>query len=286
MPDTTNDTDQWGMYAPRGLDKFLFLTRKIGLAHGPVKNIIARAWLARHPDTPADITYQGARFRLHPGDNVTDAKMLFGSRGRDRIELEVLRKYVEDGGVFVDIGANIGYYSLMAAVFGASRIIAIEPNPPAYARLEFNIAANGFQNRIVTLPLALGEHSGQATLFVPEQGDIGGSRISDHTIDGKQVHVRLEPLATVLAGQDITRIDALKIDVEGMEDIVLFPFFENTSHHLWPELIIIEHTSVQDWKRDILSWLLNNGYRKTTQSRSNMMLVLDKKESDSRKGES
>ncbi len=109
---------------------------------------------------------------------------------------------------------------------------------------------------------------------MPEQGDIGGSRISDREIDGKQVQVRLEPLTAVLAEQGITRIDALKIDVEGMEDSVLFPFFEQSSRSLWPLLIIIEHTSGGDWHRDILSWLLDNGYTATGKTDSNTMLRL------------
>jgi len=270
----TDNTGRWGSHAPHGLDHLLLLAKEVGLAHGPLKKVLARIWMARHPDTPVDITYQGARFRLQPWDNVTDAKMLFGSRDRDRIELEALRECVAGGGIFVDVGANIGFYSLMAAVNGAGRIIAIEPNPPAYARLEFNIAANGFEDRLVALPLALGDHSGQATLFVPEHGDIGGSRISDREIDGRQVQVRLEPLAAVLAEQGITRINAMKIDVEGMEDSVLFPFFETSARELWPKLVIIEHTSGGDWDRDILSWMLGNGYSTIGQTGSNTMLVL------------
>ncbi len=163
MNKQTDKSGPWGSHAPHGIDHLLLLARNAGLAHGPLKKLLARIWMARHPDTPVDISYSGARFRLHPWDNITDAKMLLGSRDRDRSELEALREIVADGGLFVDIGANIGFYSVMAAAFGAGRVIAIEPNPPACARLEFNIAANGFEDRVVTLPLALGGHSGQAT---------------------------------------------------------------------------------------------------------------------------
>jgi len=262
----------WGSYLPGGMDKFLMLIRQAGLAHGPIKNLLARVWLSRHPDAPVDIRYQGVNYRLYPSDNVTDQKILFGSRKRDHAELAALRKVVCNGGIFIDIGANIGYYSLMAASFGAARILAIEPNPHVLERLAFNIAANGYDERITTLPVALGETAGQATLFIPEQGDIGGGRISDHRIEGRQVTVAVQPLTAILAEQGIERIDALKIDVEGMEDAVLFPFFEQAPRAQWPCLVIIEHSSGKDWKRDILSWLLANGYRATLQTRSNVVL--------------
>jgi FkbM family methyltransferase len=264
----------WGSYLPGGMDKFLMLFRQAGLAHGPVKNLLTRLWLSRHPDAPVDIRYQGVKYRLYPSDNVTDQKILFGSRKRDQVELEALRKVVCNGGIFIDIGANIGYYSLMAACFGATRILAIEPNPHALERLVFNIAANGYDDRITVLPVALGDAAGQATLFIPEQGDIGGGRISDHRIEGRQVTVAVQPLTAILADQGIVRIDALKIDVEGMEDAVLFPFFEHAPRTLWPGLVVIEHSSGKDWKRDILSWLLANGYSATLQTRSNMVLQL------------
>ncbi|MGB5541472.1 MAG: FkbM family methyltransferase [Gammaproteobacteria bacterium] len=275
MNDRTENPGRWGDHAPRGTDHLLLLAKKAGLAHGPLKRVLARAWRARHPGTPVDITYQGVRFRLHPWDNVTDAKILFGSRNRDRIELEALRERVADGGIFIDIGANIGYYSLFAAAFGAARIVAVEPNPLALERLVFNISANGYGERIKPLPVALGASTGQATLFIPEQGDMGGGRISDHELDGRQVTVPVRPLATVLEELGIMRIDALKIDVEGMEDTVLFPFFDTAPRSLWPSMIIIEHTSGTDWKRDILSWLLAHGYTVKARTRSNMVLQLD-----------
>jgi FkbM family methyltransferase len=267
---------RWGRYLPGGLDKVLFLVKRAGLAHGPVKNLLTRAWLARHPDAPVDIEYQGVKYRLYPSDNVTDRKILFGSRRRDSAELGTLRRAVRDGGIFIDIGANIGYYALMAVRFGAARVLAIEPNPQALERLVFNIAANGYGACITTVPVALGETVGQASLFIPEQGDIGGGRISDRTLEGRQVTVPVQPLSTLLDEQAIVRIDALKIDVEGMEDAVLFPFFEQAARTLWPAMIIIEHSSRNDWSRDILAWLLEHGYRATTRTRSNLVLQLNR----------
>lgn len=265
---------QWGAYTPHGRDRLLFLVKAAGLAHGRIKNFIADSWLARHPDQPVDILHQQMKYRLYPQDNVTDRKLLFGSRYRDRDELEGLRQAVTGGGTLVDIGANIGHYTLMAAAFGAGRIVAIEPNPDALERLGFNVDANGLQHCVDVVQSALGESEGEATLYVPVDGDMGGGRLSDRNIAGRQVKVKIRPLASVLQELGIGHVDALKIDVEGMEDRVLLPFFENAPASLWPRFIIIEHTSAPEWQRDVLAWLLAHGYRETARTRSNAMLAL------------
>lgn len=276
--DTRTD---WGTYTPRGADRLLFMIKAAGLAHGPVKNLISGVWLARHPQQPVDIRYQQMKYRLYPQDNVTDHKLLFGSRQREREELEALQQYVSGGGIFVDIGANIGHYTLMAAAFGAARIVAIEPNPEALDRLGFNTAANELGDRVDIVQTALGETDGEATLYVPVDGDMGSGKVSNSEISGRQVTVSIRPLTAVLQERGIDHVDALKIDVEGMEDRVLFPFFESAPASLWPGLIIIEHTSAPEWDRDILAWLLSHGYRESNRTRSNMMLELGRGHSGS-----
>ena len=272
MTSKADTSAPWGTYAPQGRDKPLLLMNTLGLAHGAFKHFIARQWLKRHPDTPVDIRYHDIKYRLYPVDNTVDLKLLFGSKYRDRVELEALTRTIRQGGVFVDIGANTGYYSLTAAAAGAGRVIAIEPYPPTFARLRFNIATNQFEDRIQAIQTALGDHAGEATLYVPEVGDVGSSRISEQAISGRPVTVPLRPLPDILAERSVSHIDALKIDVEGMEDAVLMPFFETTGRDLWPGLIIIEHISSNDWRRDVLAWMLANGYRQTGQTRSNTLL--------------
>ncbi len=262
----------WGKYAPRGRDSLLLLISKLGLAHGPVKRVVGRHWMARHSKVPVDVTYNDMKFRLHPWDNTIESKMLFASGKRERSELKVLQRFLSAGGIFLDIGANIGYYAIMAAASGAGRILAFEPNPVAYSRLQFNISANSLGDRIVALPVALGEQSANAFLSIAE-GDMGGSKISATQTSGASTSVTVKALSSVLAEETIDRIDALKIDVEGMEDSILFPFFEAMPVSMWPLLVILEPNQ-QQWKRDILSWMLKAGYSRIGQTRSNVILQL------------
>lgn len=270
----TEHATGWGSLAPSGLGAALLWARKAGAVHGAMKKLMARVWAGLGLTTPVDIVYEGLKFRVHPWDNTVEYKMLFGSKPRDRAEIRQLRSYVADGGVFVDIGANIGYYALMAACHGARRVLAFEPNPKVFDRLAFNVAANDLQDRITTFALALGDRDDSVTLSIFER-DMGGSSIGQTGgTSGTSVVVDMRPLASVLAEQGIERVAALKIDVEGMEDRVLKPFFETSPRQLWPRLVIIEHTSRQAWRDDILSWMLASGYKEVARNRSNAMLCL------------
>ncbi len=267
----------WGAHAPNGMGRLLVLARRLGLARGAFKKTIARLWSGLRLPVPVDIRYAGLKFRLHPWDNVVENKMLFGSKLRDGAEIGKLREFSGDGGVFLDIGANIGYYALMAAHQGARKVLAFEPNPAVFSRLRFNIEANDLAGRIVALPVALGDRVATTTMAVSDR-DMGGSHIGDHAgASGTSITVEMKPLNDVLAEEGITRVDAMKIDVEGMEDAVLFPFFETSARSIWPRLVIIEHTSRKQWKRDILAWMLESGYREIERNRSNAMLQLTDK---------
>ena len=67
----------------------------------------------------------------------------------------------------------------------------------------------------------------------------------------------------------IKNIDALKIDVESYEDRVLMPFFKNSPVTLFPKLVIIEHSSLNEWKENVINWMVNNNYSLIVKSRGN-----------------
>jgi FkbM family methyltransferase len=182
--------------------------------------------------------------------------------------------------VFVDIGANVGLFSLfVAATARAARILAIEPEPGNFARLAFNIAANpGLP--ITPLALALGETEGTARILLNAR-DRGGTRMAaagteaGGTLAGETraggVEVRCRPLLVVVTDAGLTGIDALKIDVEGAEDKVLVPFFRDAPAALWPGLIVIEDSSAE-WASDLFALLASKGYQVSSRSRQNVML--------------
>lgn len=146
---------------------------------------------------------------------------IFGTYGRDLADL--LLGQGKDF-VFVDIGANQGLYSLIAAQNPKCRhIIAFEPVPATHARLAANVALNGGAERTVLHQLAISDsvgevtinvaegHTGTATLAGREDAQASGGGVVIHTIDAPMV----DPL---LAG-DLPMF--VKIDVEGLEAVVI-----------------------------------------------------------------
>lgn len=134
---------------------------------------------------------------------------------------EVTENHFNKGGVVIDLGANIGTFSIYAAHFGAI-VYAVEPEPHNREALEKNILLNNMNNKIHILPYAISDYKG--TAVINDSG--GGSTIKDDGIFGTEVEVM--SLDNLFALYHIENVDVLKIDVEGAElEIVLGASKEN-----------------------------------------------------------
>lgn len=124
-------------------------------------------------------------------------------------------------GVIVDIGANIGAFTLdCAARFLSVTIEAYEPNPHTYTLLRQNIEANGLEERVRTYPEAVGREAGVLKLWTGH-GTIAATAYPDPAeARGLFAECRVVDLATVFA-RTSRRIDLVKIDAEGAEADIL-----------------------------------------------------------------
>lgn len=123
-----------------------------------------------------------------------------------------------DRRVFVDIGANVGFFSLLAAVSGCE-VQSLEPDRNNALRLTQNIAVNGFQNRVHVHRIALGATQGRLPIYSPLSDNYG--RITLVKDDGNVLSdtVEVNTIDSVLAVPDESVV--IKIDVEGFEEQVL-----------------------------------------------------------------
>ena len=264
---------KFGTYKPSGFSRLILALAKLGFGRGRIKLLFAQLWGRFHRDRSIDMFYHGLKFRLQPLDNTIDSKMAFSSKRREDTELRIISRYLSEGGVFVDIGANIGYYALNAALLGAEKVIAIEPNPKILARLNDNIALNNMSSKITVHDVAVGAKKGVAKLTIADS-DFGSSSIVDYAVGTQHISVPISPLFEILKTEAVDRASIIKIDIEGMEDRALFPYFETIKPEKYPRLIVIEDGINSHWERDILSWLLANGYNSTERTRGNMVLTL------------
>jgi FkbM family methyltransferase len=227
-----------------------------------------------------DVERWGLKLRLHPRHNGCEKGLLFTPQMYEAPERAALAARIDKSlaakwpFVFVDIGANVGLFSLFVASRAGrdAKILAIEPERENVRRLSFNLAANpGLPIRL--LPLALGETAGRLAIDL-NAADRGGTRTRPlGPSEEAGVAVECKPLTDVLAKENMTRIDALKIDVEGAEDQILMPFFKTAPQNLWPRFILIED-SRGEWRTDLFAELAARGYKVASRTKQNVMLEL------------
>ena len=232
-------------------------------------------------DQPLDVEVEGIRMRVLLKDNNSERRYVFMPWLFDAEERELIAERLPPEGVFVDIGANVGIYSLWAArhLGAAGTLVAFEPNPPAYKRLSFNLRANqelaaGDWPTVHCLQKGVSEREGEFSLYL-DPTNLGGSSLVMQADKGTQTKVLCVPLKEELERLSINTVHALKIDIEGAEDIALIPFFETAPDHLFPKLIVMERTH-QDTQSDLDECLKSKGYKILNLTRMNAVYSLDK----------
>jgi FkbM family methyltransferase len=226
---------------------------------------------------PFDVIVEELRFRAYPAENRCDRILVGRGKLPEPQEHELLAPYLADGGVFVDIGANIGTYALWAArrVGPGGRVVALEPHPRTFAKLKFNQAANRMEN-VRCLNVAAGPEAGSATLRFDRGGNVGGASLlgGEAAEGGADMVVTVRPLADILSEQEVGRVDVVKVDVEGYEDRALLPYFDGTASGGWPGTVMIETVLRDRWERDCLAELARLGYEHVAGTVENVILRL------------
>ncbi|HYD31711.1 MAG TPA: FkbM family methyltransferase [Azospirillaceae bacterium] len=217
-----------------------------------------------------DARVRGLTLRVHLKDNVSERKFLFMPQFFDVKEFALIERELPGDGVFLDIGANAGIYSLWAAshLGPQGRVLAIEPNPVMVERLVTNAAFNPFGARIETAACAITDLKGTIRLNI-DASNLGGSSVVESHAQG--IDVPCLPLLDLLAEKGIGRIDILKIDVEGAEDQALVPFLDHADAGLLPRFVIIERSGPR-WRVNVVERLRQRGYTLHDESRMNHIL--------------
>lgn len=255
--------------------KLIELSRKNDtMKYGKLIASIARRLSLLGNSGPLDIETWGVKMRLDPRRNVAEKRLMFAPSRFDIKERELLAAHLRAGDVFVDIGANIGGYSMWAAkcVGAAGKVLALEPQPKVLERLRANASFNP-DLPITIVPMAAGETKSTMRMSISASNDGEGS-LARSEQSGGYIEVQVMPLVDILAAHNIARIDGLKIDVEGFEETVLLPFFAIAPKTLWPKMIVLERGD-GEWKTDLKSHLLGLGYKLKETTRMNYVLKGD-----------
>ena len=225
---------------------------------------------------PVDIEALGLRLRLRPDRNICEKRLLFAPKTFDTQELailaeRILAERVTDGFRFIDVGANVGAYALFVASRAgpAARVLAIEPQPAIFDRLVYNIRLNAFAT-VKALDCAVADRSGDLTLFLDAQNSGESSVKLVRSSGATPIRVAGKTLLEIVEDEGFDRIDGMKLDVEGAEDLVLEPFLATAPRHLLPKLLVIEN-GVGQWQVDLAALLANAGYALLRRTRLNLV---------------
>jgi FkbM family methyltransferase len=173
----------------------------------------------------------------------------------------------------VDVGSNVGWYALfIARETGSSlssRILAVEPQPEIFERLIYNIRQNPGA-AIKAVDCAVADKTGELTLFLDplNRGEASLKIVNSSQTDA--IRVPAVTLLDLLGREGFKQVDAIKLDVEGAEDLVLAPFFRDAPVSVYPSLFIV--ANVRDrWQIDVTELLKSNGYRQILETKMNLV---------------
>ena len=269
-----NDSRPFGDFAPSGLARWV-IDRTRGLPEGWAGRRLAlmlrRLAMKSLKGLPLDLETFGVRMRLYPYKNVCERRILFTPQYFDTDELRILSSRIADGFTFIDIGSNVGWYALsVAREAGAvpTRILAVEPQPEIFDRLIYNIRQNP-SCTIKAVDCAVADKTGELTLFLDplNRGEASLKIVNSSQTDA--IRVPAVTMLDLLSREGLTRVDAIKLDVEGAEDLVLDPFFRDAPASLYPSLFVVANVP-ERWQIDVVKLLKSKGYRQILETKMNL----------------
>lgn len=210
------------------------------------------------------------KMRLAAHGNLTEQRWLTMPNFHDAPEREALASALRPGGVFLDVGANAGFYTFWAlsrSVPGL-RVIAVEPTRVMLERLRHNLTVNQLDGSVTLFDCAVTPYA--CEVVIEEHSENAGQATIRESGHGQKVAGK--PLLEILNAAGVEKVDAMKIDIEGMEVPVLKAFFESAPRSLWPAFIIGE--IVGENGEPLKCLLLEKGYQLEGSTKMNGILRL------------
>ena len=174
---------------------------------------------------------------------------------------ELMQRLIRPGMAVLDIGANIGYYTLLYArqVGPKGAVYAFEPTPDTFSMLRKNIQSNGFSDTVRLIEAAVSDHSGTAEIFI-NQYNKGDNRLYGSG-SMRRVPVETKRLDDIFSARE--HVDFIKMDIQGAEGLALRGMRDIIARdhpvivmEFWPRL----YTKLDSSAREILETLSAAGY--------------------------
>ena len=218
----------------------------------------------RKKRTPVISDILNFKMELDPNEWV-DGGILFYPQLYDYREINFLRSHLSNRDIFLDIGANIGFYTLAVSeiVGDDGRVVSVEADPYNYRKLCINLELNKCQN-VISHNIGVSDKKEQLRLGL----DLSGNRGANSFLFSKErdnfINVECKPLLSIIEDLKLQkRISIAKIDIEGFEFRVLRQFLEDAESSIYPQYIIVEYRTdlVNKAGGDVIHLLKTKGYK-------------------------
>tara|TARA_B110000263_G_C15302252_1_gene508596 strand:+ start:918 stop:1853 length:936 start_codon:yes stop_codon:yes gene_type:complete len=209
------------------------------------------------------VDVNGYKLALIPGDlGISSELMMF--KTHEPLTTKLLSKELKKDMVCLDVGGNIGYYTLLESniVGSGGKVIAIEPSPPNFQHLKKNLEIQDTKN-VDAYNFAAGDVDGSVNFLVYQESN-GSFTIPDGettNLPGELIKVEAKRLDTFLNELKITNVDFVRMDVEGYEFHII-EGMKNTIEKCKPMFQIEVHVSLlgKEKTRNFLKTFQNYGY--------------------------
>lgn len=262
---TVSAEPPFGAYSPNGVQRGLLAAFRVPpLNRGALRYRLARMVLERGAGS-LDVRFRDGAFRVRNEGHPTEYAILLNPR-YNAPEIDFLLNGLPEGGTAIDLGANIGLFSIVLAVKAGprGRVLAIDASDRFLAHLAFNAAASRLDN-VTIAHVAVGDREAMARL-VPVSGNPGTATTATDDAGG----IPMKPLLTVMDQAGIERAEVLKVDIDGGEEAALVPFFTQAPDARLPARLVVEHALFDGGTR-VLEAIENRGFRLTGKTRSNLL---------------
>lgn len=237
------------------------ITTKLPRFRGPgvLGNMLMTHYRRRQRDIVcADVL--GLKMNLDPHECV-DSALLFMPQLYEYQEVAYLRARLGPGQVFADVGANIGFYSLLASrlVGSTGNVLSIEAVPTIFSSLQENIFLNN-ANNITAQNVGVSNRVEDLEMRVISSSALYKNRGSNSFLNdsgGELVTIHCEPLSALVPGP----VHGMKIDIEGFEYRVLRRYLDEITPSDQPKFLIVEQLpNMLEREGDVIKLLKSHGY--------------------------
>jgi FkbM family methyltransferase len=217
------------------------------------------------PDMPIPLRLPFGAWWLAEG-SALDQELIYNEF--EKMEMNFVKKLLRRDMTVVDVGAHHGLYTLLASkrVGWDGHVVAIEPSPRECARLEKHLQLNRCSN-VEMVPCAAGEDPGQADLYLVDGFHDWCNSLRPPAVEesAKTVRVQVRRLDDILSELEISKVDFVKLDVEGAELSVLYGAMKLLQRESRPAMLVeVQDVRTRQWgyaAREILQFLIRMDYQ-------------------------